>query len=443
MATGREGVGLMNGVTPKERRREPRAKIAPNEIAYLNFPSGNGGIVLDVSYSGLGFQAVGVLEATAPLAFRLSGTAIDNTELSGQIVWLDGTRKRGGLRLDVPLEARSTIRKWQTRHLPPAPSSRAPFSSAAFSSAPVSPARDVEPPPPPVRPSLGDRFPGADLRGSPPISRGPMFVSEWNYPAEDSHWGRRIVTALIVAILLAVVGAFFLGNRQEMGDLVVRLGESIAGEPPPTPVPAPMQNATSPAQNAAEQPPIESDSSAAAPAAPVNAPAAPGPSTSAVQNPQANSGQLPAPAPAQRSSSVDETPASPGASDANAATGAAPPEPEPSPQQAKSNPGAQTGPPSSEASASFGDGNDELQQARQYLQGTNRQDAAVAAQLLWTAVSKGNNQAELTLADLYLRGQGAVSKNCQQARILLRAARDKDVPGAAYTLGHIRDYGCR
>jgi hypothetical protein len=433
----------MNGVTPKERRREPRAKIAPNEIAYLNFPSGNGGIVLDVSYSGLGFQAVAALEATASLPFRLSGTAIDNTELSGQVIWLDQTRKRGGLRLDVPLEARSVIRKWQSRHLPPAPSSRAPFSSAPLSSAPVSRARDVEAPPPPVRPSLGDRFPGADLTGHPPISRGPMFVSEWNYPAEESHWGRRIATTLIVALLLAVVGAFFFGNRQDMGDLVVRLGEAIAGEPPPTPVPVPVQNATSAAQNAEVQPPIESASSPAAPTAPVNAPAAPGPSTSAIQGPQANPGQPLAPAQAQQSSTVDETPASPDANGANAATGALPSAPQPSPQKAKLNAAAQTAPPSSAASASFDNGNDELQQARQYLEGTNRQDAAVAAQLLWTAVSKGNSQAELALGDLYLRGQGAVAKNCQQARILLRAALGKDVPGAADTLAHIRDYGCR
>lgn len=45
-----------------------------------------------------------------------------------------------------------------------------------------------------------------------------------------------------------------------------------------------------------------------------------------------------------------------------------------------------------------------------------------AVQLLWSSIEKGNKEAELRLADLYVRGE-VVSKNCEQARILIRAAR--------------------
>ena len=70
--------GSMNSTPPKERRRSPRAKIAPNEIVYLNFPSGNGGVVLDVSSAGVGFQTADPLERVDSLSFLLSAPAIKN-----------------------------------------------------------------------------------------------------------------------------------------------------------------------------------------------------------------------------------------------------------------------------------------------------------------------------------------------------------------------------
>jgi hypothetical protein len=60
-----------------------------------------------------------------------------------------------------------------------------------------------------------------------------------------------------------------------------------------------------------------------------------------------------------------------------------------------------------------------------YLQGLDGfPDSAAAAESFWNAVTNGNIPAEVALARLYLQGEG-VSKNCDQANILLQAAARK------------------
>jgi TPR repeat protein len=48
---------------------------------------------------------------------------------------------------------------------------------------------------------------------------------------------------------------------------------------------------------------------------------------------------------------------------------------------------------------------------------------------LWAAVQAGNSNAAVTLAELYIKGEG-VGQNCQQARILLLVASEKSNPAA-------------
>jgi TPR repeat protein len=43
---------------------------------------------------------------------------------------------------------------------------------------------------------------------------------------------------------------------------------------------------------------------------------------------------------------------------------------------------------------------------------------------LWNAVQSGNSNAAVTLANLYIKGEG-VPQNCQQARVLLLVASEK------------------
>lgn len=89
-------------------------------------------------------------------------------------------------------------------------------------------------------------------------------------------------------------------------------------------------------------------------------------------------------------------------------------------------------------------GAEELAVAQRYLNGTNgqRRDTTEAAKWLWKSIAKHNGQATLQLADLYLRGDG-VSKNCDQARILLDSAARKGVSGAGERLRNLQAFGCQ
>jgi hypothetical protein len=91
-----------------------------------------------------------------------------------------------------------------------------------------------------------------------------------------------------------------------------------------------------------------------------------------------------------------------------------------------------------------GNGGEELATAERYLNGGNGQgrDSAEAAKWLWKSVAKHNSAASLQLADLYLKGDG-VSKNCDQARVLLDAAALKGIPGAGERLRHLPAFGCQ
>jgi TonB family protein len=107
----------MHGSKKEPCRSAPRISVRSNQIAYLNFHSGNGGIVLDVSTNGLGFQAVEPLKANELLPFRLSVPGFAHIHLSGQVAWLDESRKRGGLRVTVPVAERRAFQLWQQQYL--------------------------------------------------------------------------------------------------------------------------------------------------------------------------------------------------------------------------------------------------------------------------------------------------------------------------------------
>ncbi|MGH9639656.1 MAG: PilZ domain-containing protein, partial [Bryobacteraceae bacterium] len=239
----------MNGVRTETRRKSPRAKIASNEIVYLNFQSGNGAIVLDVSAEGLGFQAADPLEPNESLSFRLSVPASPDVDLSGQIVWLDATRRRGGLRLVVPTSVLPVLREWQRKYLESfSEVDELPSSGSAPVAAPIpesQPAASAAPPQSePARPSAPPPVAFNQQRGPMLGGRGPVFVSEWEAPPEQSHAGRNVlVVCVIVALALVFAGSYYLGGRRQIGELFVRLGQAISGENAQQPAPSQTSNA--------------------------------------------------------------------------------------------------------------------------------------------------------------------------------------------------------
>ena len=94
--------------------------------------------------------------------------------------------------------------------------------------------------------------------------------------------------------------------------------------------------------------------------------------------------------------------------------------------------------------ASAGTGAEELAVAQGYLNGSNgrTRNSSEGAKWLWKAIAKHNPDATLLLSDLYLKGDG-VSKNCDQARVLLDSAAMQGVKSAGERLRHLQAFGCR
>jgi TPR repeat protein len=67
-------------------------------------------------------------------------------------------------------------------------------------------------------------------------------------------------------------------------------------------------------------------------------------------------------------------------------------------------------------------------------------DGEVRALWLWKAVGKGNPQASVELATMYVQGSGVV-RNCDQAQILLRGAAEKGNEQARFSLQQMRLQG--
>jgi hypothetical protein len=72
---------------------------------------------------------------------------------------------------------------------------------------------------------------------------------------------------------------------------------------------------------------------------------------------------------------------------------------------------------------------------------TSARKSVASPQQLWSAFQGGNVQAAVTLADLYLRGDG-VPVNCDQARVLLVAASKKGNAQAIKKLRELDGTGC-
>jgi hypothetical protein len=101
------------------------------------------------------------------------------------------------------------------------------------------------------------------------------------------------------------------------------------------------------------------------------------------------------------------------------ATSAAAVKDESKPEAATAEPKPVQTPPAPKQSSQPQPGRQELERA------TNASDPTAAAAWLWKATSRGNPEAPVRLADMYIRGNG-VPKSCEQALVLLRSAAAKE-----------------
>jgi len=96
---------------PHDRRLNLRK--TPKHLGYLSLPPDNGGVVLDVSEGGLGFQAIAPVRAKGPIQFRFAIDSPTRIKAVGEVAWIDDTGKAGGLRFtQLPEGVREKIRVW-------------------------------------------------------------------------------------------------------------------------------------------------------------------------------------------------------------------------------------------------------------------------------------------------------------------------------------------
>jgi TPR repeat protein len=72
--------------------------------------------------------------------------------------------------------------------------------------------------------------------------------------------------------------------------------------------------------------------------------------------------------------------------------------------------------------------------AEELAKAANASDSAAASAWLWKAVAKGNPEAPVKLANMYIKGDG-VPQSCDQAIVLLRSAAAKENAAARSRLG--------
>jgi hypothetical protein len=469
----------------------------PHQLVYVELGPFNGGMVLGICDLGLTFRAVAPLKSDGPINFSFALDGKTRLQGVGEIAWTEEDGKTGGLKFAtvspefreslrawlqqdevspknagreytpasaLPLDSmdkiKSSIREGKTESIrasvlrteenlvekdveeksspvspapvpqifqkpivpsppdrspldavrpEPSPSSdQAPASDSAFAlsnfrlplaspSVPppaettTTPASPLSPAPPPPLPSalFPIDVPPTD-RSIPGAEPAPSFgqdVYPQDLPVEPPRLNR-VAAAGIVALALAVIlGALLLNFRREAGETLIRLGQKLAGEQQPHPATSPP--AWQPSANTASDDPANAISPA---------PSKPDQHPVETAIPPAQS----APASQQPIAKLENAP----------------------------------------ASEDGGTGQKEFDRAKIILKGNRRQrEIPEAVALLWIGVRKGYVPAEVTLADLYARGDG-VDKNCAQARVLLRAAVQKGSPEGRRRLDLLKRQGC-
>ena len=112
------------GNTPGSTERRGHARQRLSAIVYLDIGAGNGGIVLNLSDEGLGFQAVGPLGKQSELRLRIKlPSAPARIDVAAQIVWVSDSNRQAGVRfLDANSDGILQIQEWiRSLTAPPAP----------------------------------------------------------------------------------------------------------------------------------------------------------------------------------------------------------------------------------------------------------------------------------------------------------------------------------
>lgn len=381
----------------RERRQVQRKR--PEGISYFQFEAGSGGIVLNASQRGLAFQAASAIQQLGPSRIWISPHPEERIEMNGDVVWTDRSKKAGGLRFVEPgREIGNRIRDW----LKPAIEDEAlelsgevPMPTRMVHEGPrirsKSQGHDENPSPPTVA-SVSNVEANEERPPIPSPTCGltPLFASDLTWQPHDSYGSRgRFARSMATGFLFGVIvltAAVLIEKpslidklRSKVGNSLIHLGEKLNGRADLNP-PAPLPSLPNQAR------PSEQSL----------------PAVEAVPN--------------RHSQGTAESPA-------NARD------------------------PAGRKAEQFTDtinprGHDAVERSSNYRNAHFAQKRSAEVARLWSAVGSGDSAAEVELARLYLRGDG-VPRNCEQARVLLRAAARSGSREARQQLQKMPTNGCR
>jgi hypothetical protein len=465
-----------------ERRKAPRTEI--RKPAYINFePYNQGGVITDISETGLRFHAVDPLERGGIVRVSIFLGAASHIEAVGELIWKDSTHRIGGLRFTVlPAGAADQIRNWaeasnvanpssladsesgasprdsasQDAHHPSTEASSTTDSGASERTSEPKVAGLPQPPSPQVpgsdasarspwvprsiRPATstpGGQMHSQDLPNAGRPSPGQHWVPPAAYqqpsampwithfdpdpPQRRSIFVRGVLGGIVITVMLAAAGWFAAGHYMQNGG-TFEFANPFASHPSASSSPAaPPEDLPSAQPRSDVTNDVRANSLPSEQSQP--APSSDSAPDSAVTQPSA---------PPQNTLAQGPSAAVPPSDTLSTARGSLPAAQQPAAKASAAQPSG-----TSDAGAP------QLSLALQYLDGRSHpRNPAAASQLLWSAVEKGNSTAETDLADLYLRGDG-VAKNCDQARILLSAASDRGNTEAMQKLTELNRTGCR
>jgi hypothetical protein len=342
-------------------------------LSYVQFEPEGGGIVVDASEQGLAFHSAAALRQTGPIQLCVSPNPTEQLKLTAEIVWMDETKKSGGLRFtELAAHARNQILQWLSQTSgSEAPAGEFAVPSCALVEETDARLRPGNGNPDQLSPDPGSAAPtGADhaIRVPPRFwNVSPESLSPERFPLERQRlipW-RRLLKGLVTGLLILVFAFmpfFFSRNfRYQIGDSLICIGEKL------------------------------NDNHGAVPDASSSAPV-----------PSAN----------QNSTSIPSVP--------NAV-------PEDSAKESldqsedQSDLAASTQTTQTPATATDSRNADRRDSGQHTAHANARSGRSPLARQLWSRLGAGDDSVEVPLAQLYLKGDG-VPKNCEQALVLLRAA---------------------
>jgi hypothetical protein len=374
-----------------ERRNVQRRR--PGGLSYFQFETGSGGIVLDASEAGLAFQAADAVQQLGPNRICISPNPEERIELNGDVVWMDRSKKAGGLRfLEPSVDTCKQIREWLKQPKSSEVSRKCPefplptWASQEARHIPSDGHRqNANPLPSPAAPPLGiplreDRpttawSPAPSL---PPFFGPDLISASGHSSAFQGRFVRSIASAFLICVMALGSAVLLREFRPEIGNSLIHLGQKLS-----------------------ENTNVQSHTTV-----PISDPVYNGFKPPSTPEPNANTPSLQA-----------------------------------------------SGVPVSQATVSSHGNPETVDTADNTISSSkepvkHRQgfyysgDRSAHARGLWSAVEAGDSSAEVELARLYLKGDG-VPRNCEQARVLLRAAARGGNLEARHQLQKLYTTGCR